>query len=79
MPTVQDRCLQKPVADVLNSLYEQAFLPCSYCGRPNRRAHHAVADLHTAIGKKKVSYVYEADLKNFFGSLNQGHVEQFQS
>lgn len=77
IPTVQDRCLQKSVADVLNSIYEQDFLSCSYGGRPKRSAHQAIADLHTAIGTRKVSYVFEADLKDFFGSLNQGIVEQF--
>ncbi len=76
IPTVQDRCLQKSVADILESIYEQDFLPCSYGGRPNRSAHMALANLQEAI-KKKASYIFEADLKNFFGSLNQRMVEQF--
>jgi RNA-directed DNA polymerase len=77
VPTVQDRCLQKSVSDVLNSIYEQDFLPCSYGGRPKRSAHQAIANLNVAISARKVSWVFEADLKNFFGSLNQDWVEQF--
>lgn len=77
VPTIQDRCLQKATSQVLNSIYEQDFLPCSYGGRPNRSAHLAIADLHMAISAKKVSWVFEADLKNFFGSLNQDWVERF--
>lgn len=79
VPTVADRALQKTVADVLNAIYEQDFLNCSFGGRPNRSAHQAVATLHTAISAKKVGWIYEADLKNFFGSLNQDWVERFLS
>ncbi len=79
VPTVSDRVLQKSTADVLNAIYEQDFLDCSFGGRPNKSAHQAVATLHMAITTKKVSYVFEADLKNFFGSLNQDWVERFLS
>ena len=45
IPTVQDRCLQKAVTDVLNNIYEQDFLECSYGGRPRRSEHQAVVNL----------------------------------
>lgn len=77
IPTVQDRCLQKAVTEVLNSIYEQDFLNCSYGGRPKRSAHQAVVSLQEAISAKKVNWVFDADLKNFFGSLNQDWVMQF--
>jgi len=77
IPTVQDRCLQKAVTDVLNNIYEQDFLECSYGGRPGRSAHQAVVNLKEAIRAKKVNWVFDADLKNFFGSLNQDWVMQF--
>lgn len=77
IPTVQDRCLQKSVADVLNGIYEQDFLNCSYGGRPGRSAHQAIANLQEAISRRQVNWVYEADLKNFFGSLAQDWVERF--
>ena len=79
IPTVSDRVLQKSTADVLNAIYEQDFLDCSYGGRPNRSAHKAIATLHLAISSRKVNWVFEADLKNFFGSLNHGWVERFLS
>lgn len=77
IPTLQDRCLQKSVTDVLTSIYEQDFLNCSYGGRPGRSAHHAIASLQDVISGQKVSWVYEFDLRNFFGSLNQDWVERF--
>lgn len=77
IPTLQDRSLQKATSQVLNSIYEQDFLSCSYGGRPGRSAHQALADVHRAIGSKKVGWVFEADLKDFFGSLSHAWVERF--
>jgi RNA-directed DNA polymerase len=64
-PCVGDRVLQRRVADVLTAIYEQDFLPCSFGGRPGVGAHHALATLHEVIAGKPVSWVYEADLRNF--------------
>jgi len=77
IPTVKDRCLQIATVKVLNAIYEQDFLNCSFGGRPRLSAHQAVGTLTTAIASKKVSWVYEADLKNFFGSLDHGWVMRF--
>ena len=68
VPTVSDRALQRSTAEVLSAIYEQDFLPCSFGGRPGRGAHHALATLNEVIAGRKVGWVLEADLKNFFGS-----------
>jgi RNA-directed DNA polymerase len=77
VPCVGDRVLQRSVADVLTAIYEQDFLPCSFGGRPGVGAHHALATLHEVIAGKPVSWVYEADLRNFFGSLDQEWLLRF--
>ena len=46
-------------------------------GRPERGAHHALATLNEVIAGGKVSWVLEADLKNFFGSLSHEWVLRF--
>lgn len=69
--------LQRSVADVLSAIYEQDFLPCSFGGRPGVGAHHALATLHEVIAGKPVSWIYEADLRNFFGSLDHGWLLRF--
>ena len=79
MPTIKDKVLQRSVAKVLNSIYEEDFLDVSFGGRPKRSAHQAVATLRQGIMQKRVNWVYEADLKNFFGSLDHGWVETFLS
>ena len=77
VPCVADRALQRSVAHVLSAIYEEDFLPCSFGGRPGQGAHHALATLTEVIAGRKVSWVLEADLKNFFGSLNHDWLLRF--
>src|SRR6476659_4646537 len=77
VPTVSDRALQRSVAQVLTAIYEQDFLPCSFGGRPGLSAHHALATLNEVIAGGMISWVLEADLKNFFGSLSHDWVLRF--
>lgn len=77
VPTVVDRALQRSTAEVLSAIYEQDFLNCSFGGRPGRGAHNALATLNEIVAGKKVSWVLEADLKNFFGSLDHQWMIKF--
>lgn len=78
IPCVTDRALQRSVAAVLSAIYEQDFLPCSFGGRPGRGAHHALATLGEILsGVPAMSHVLEADLKNYFGSLDHGILLRF--
>ena len=77
VPTVYDRALQRSTAEVLSAIYEQDFLPCSFGGRPRLSAHHALATLNEVIAGGKIGWVLEADLKNFFGSLDHDWVLRF--
>ena len=77
VPTVTDRALQRSTAQVLSTIYEQDFLPCSFGGRPRLSAHHALATLNEVIAGGKIGWVLEAELKNFFGSLDHDWVLRF--
>ena len=77
IPYIADRALQRSVSTVLSSIYEQDFLPCSFGGRPKLSAHHALATLNEIISGRKISWVLEADLKNFFGILNHQWLLRF--
>ena len=77
VPCVADRALQRSVAQVLSAIYEQEFLPCSFGGRPGRGAHQALATLHEVISGRKVEWILEADLNNFFGSLSHEWMLRF--
>lgn len=77
VPTIADRALQRSAAEVLSAIYEQDFLACSFGGRPKLSAHHALATLNEVIAGGKISWVLEADLKNFFGSLSHEWMLRF--
>src|SRR5665648_540210 len=77
VPTVVDRALQRSTAEVLSAIYEQDFLNCSFGGRPGRGQHNALATLNEIIVGREIGWVYEADLKNFFGSLDHPWMLEF--
>lgn len=77
IPCMADKALQRSTSIVLSAIYEQDFLPCSFGGRPKLSAHNALSTLNEIISEKKVGWVYEADLKNFFGSLNHEWIIRF--
>ena len=70
IPTVEDRLLQRAVARLLEAVYEQDFLDCSYGFRPKRNPHQALQAVWKAVVTTGVNYVYEADILGFFNHLN---------
>ena len=69
IPTFEDKVLQRAVVMVLEAVYEQDFLPCSYGFRPGRSAHDALQALREAVMTDGGGYVLEADIRDFFGSI----------
>jgi retron-type reverse transcriptase len=49
IPTFEDKVAQRAIVMVLEAIYEQECLPCSYGFRPRRSAHEALRKLHSAI------------------------------
>jgi RNA-directed DNA polymerase len=70
IPTFEDKVLQRAVSMVLEAVYEQDFLPCSYGYRPGRSAHTALEDLWQGLMKMKGGWVLELDITSFFDSLD---------
>lgn len=73
IPTFEDKILQRAVTMVLEAVYEQDFLDCSYGFRPKRSAHHALEALWHGTMKFNGGYVLELDIQDFFGSLEYHH------
>ena len=67
----EDKLVQDAVREVLEAIYEQDFLDCSYGFRPGRRAHDAVRTLDRIVHQGKVSWILEADIVSFFDSLDR--------
>jgi retron-type reverse transcriptase len=54
----------------LEAVFEADFLDCSYGFRPGRNPHHALQALRLQIVTKKVSHVFEADIRSYFTRIN---------
>jgi len=70
IPAIADKLLQLAVAKVLEAIYEQDFLPCSYGYRPRTGAHQAIKGLTSELKSGKYHTVVEADIKGFFNAIN---------
>jgi group II intron reverse transcriptase/maturase len=70
IPTFEDKVLQRAVAMILETVYEQDFLPCSYGFRPERSAHQALAEVRSTLMSMKGGWVVEADIKDCFGAFD---------
>ena len=70
LPTVEDKLVQQSVSQILQSIWEQDFLPNSYGYRPNKSAHQAVHSLSMNLQYKGYGYLVEADIKGFFDNLD---------
>ena len=70
IPTFEDKVLQKAVAMVLEAVYEQDFLDCSYGFRPGRGAHDALEALWKQTMTMGGGWVLEADIEKFFDSVD---------
>ncbi len=74
---LEDKILQRAVVEVLNAIYEEDFLGLSYGFRPGRSPHDALDALSVGIVRKKVNYVLDADIRDFFTQLDQSWLEKF--
>jgi RNA-directed DNA polymerase len=74
---LEDKLLQRAVVEVLNAVYEQDFLGFSYGFRPGRSPHDALDALAVGIERRKVNWVLDADIRDFFSQLDQGWLKTF--
>jgi RNA-directed DNA polymerase len=70
IPTFADKVLQRAVTMVLEAVYEQSFLDCSYGFRPKRSAHQALRRVRDQAMEIAGKWVLEVDIRNFFGTLD---------
>ena len=68
---LEDKIVQRAVAELLNAIYEEDFLGISYGFRPGRGTHDALDALCVGIHSKKVSWILDADIRSFFDEISQ--------
>ena len=75
--SLEDKIVQRAVVEVLNAIYEVDFRGFSYGFRPGRKPHDALDALAAGITGRRVNWVLDADIRDFFGQLDRDWLRQF--
>lgn len=76
IPTFEDKVLQRAVAMLLEAVYEQEFLDCSYGFRPGRSAHQALDALQHEAMRMYGGWVVEIDIRKYFDTIDHGQLRE---
>jgi len=74
---LEDKIVQRAVVEVLNAVYEAEFRGFSYGFRPGRNPHQALDALAVGIERRRVNWVLDADIRDFFGQLDRDWLKRF--
>jgi RNA-directed DNA polymerase len=77
IPTLEDKVLQRAVLMVLESIYEQDFLDCSYGSRPGHSAHQALEALWRGLMAMGGGWIIDLDIQSFFDDVDWNHLRSF--
>lgn len=69
IPVLEDKLVQSVAVDLLNAIYEQDFLDCSFGFRPGRSQHQALDEMGRVICTRPMSWVLELDIQTYFDSI----------
>ena len=69
IPSLEDKVMQKATVDLLNAVYEEDFLGCSYGFRPKRGAQDALDEIGQVVCRRDISWVLEADICSYFDTI----------
>jgi molybdopterin-dependent oxidoreductase alpha subunit len=70
IPALEDKIVQKAVGDLLNAIYEQDFLNCSYGFRPGRGQQQALEEVGRVICTRPTGWVLEIDIRSLGKEFN---------
>lgn len=77
LPTLEDKVAQRAIVMVLEAVYEQDFLACSYGFRPGRSAHQALQDLRTGFMSHRLRWVLDIDIVKYFDTIPHSQLRAF--
>jgi group II intron reverse transcriptase/maturase len=72
IPSLEDKIVQKVVVDLMNAIYEQDFLDCSYGFRPGRGQHQALDEVRRVICTRPTGWILELDIQSYFDKIVRG-------
>lgn len=74
---LEDKIVQRAAVEVMNAIYEADFLGFSYGFRPRRGTHEALDALYAAIMTRKVNWILDADIRDFFNTISHEWMIKF--
>jgi group II intron reverse transcriptase/maturase len=74
---LEDKVVQRALVEVLNQIYETDFLGFSYGFRPGRNPHDALDALAVGITERKVNWVLDMDVREFFTTIDHEWLVRF--
>jgi RNA-directed DNA polymerase len=74
---LEDKVVQRAVAEVLTAIYEEDFLGFSYGFRPGRSQHDALDAVAFGIVRTKVNWILDADTLSFFDTVSHEWLMRF--
>jgi len=77
IPALENKIVERGITWILESIYEQDFLDCSYGFRPKRNCHQALKQLDALIMFQPVNHIVEADIKGFFDTVDHDKLMEF--
>jgi RNA-directed DNA polymerase len=77
IPTLEDKVAQRAIVMVLEAIYEEDFLACSYGFRPGRSAHQALQDLRNACMDHRLRWVLDVDISKYFDTIDHTALRAF--
>jgi len=69
IPALEDKIVQKATVEILNAIYEQDFLDCSYGFRPGRGQHQTLDEVGRVICTRPTGWILELDITAYFDSI----------
>ncbi len=77
IPALENKIVERGITWILESIYEQDFLNCSYGFRPKRNGHQALKELNDLIMFQPVNHIVEADITGFFDNVSHEKLMEF--
>jgi group II intron reverse transcriptase/maturase len=69
IPTFEEKVAQRAIVMLLEPIYEQTFLDCSYGSRPRRNAHQALEAIRGGVMGRMEQWVLEVDVRKYYDSI----------
>lgn len=77
IPALENKIVELGITRILQSIYEEDFLECSFGFRPKRNCHQAINRVDKLIMTKQVNHIVEADIKGFFDNVSHEELMKF--